>query len=101
MVYLNADGTVTSTKPFTVTGAITSTFSFFLEIFTLFFDSIFSTKDQLKAKRGNRGGGSSTGGNYSQRNVGYNRGEAVRRRGANVKTVGDMKAADAACGGGG
>ena len=31
--YLNADGTVTETKPFTVTGAITGTFSFFVDIF--------------------------------------------------------------------
>ena len=31
--YLNADGTVTETKPFTVTGAITGTFSFFMDIF--------------------------------------------------------------------
>ncbi|GMI15855.1 hypothetical protein TrVE_jg5656 [Triparma verrucosa] len=99
MVYLNADGTVTETKPFTVTGAITGTFSFFMDIFQLFFDSIFSTKDQIKAKRGNRSSGG--GGNYSQRNQSFNSRDAVRRRGPNVKTVGDMKAADAACGGGG
>ena len=101
--YLNADGTMTATKPFSLTGSVTDFFTFVISIFTLFFDSLFSTKEQVKRKAAASGGRSSGGGggNYMQRNKGYNSKDAVRRRGANVKGVADLKAADAACGGGG
>lgn len=50
--YLNADGTVTQTKSFTVIGFVKSIFTFIGDIMSLFFDSVFSTKVRGSEERG-------------------------------------------------
>mmetsp|Transcript_8832 Transcript_8832/g.17879 ORF Transcript_8832/g.17879 Transcript_8832/m.17879 type:complete len:99 (-) Transcript_8832:233-529(-) len=98
MVYLNADGTVTQTKPFSLIGSIASIFTFFGELVSVFFDSILSTKKDVAARR-NREPNSS---NYNSRNYGNNNSQ-LRGRGANVRGMSNLvKDANAGpCGGGG
>ncbi|GMH60805.1 hypothetical protein TrRE_jg13592 [Triparma retinervis] len=102
MVYLNADGTVTETKPFTVIGFLSGIITFFTDFISLFFDSILSTKKDVAAKRNRNPNGS----NYVTRNYrDYSSQTAQLRRGkgGNVKGMSELaKENDAGpgCGGG-
>ena len=91
---------MSDSKPFTVFGAFASVFTFVRDIFTLFFDSIFSTKTSISQRRGGRNDSSYASRNYSS----YNDSAARQRRGkgSNVRSMGQVaKDKDAMCGGGG
>ena len=41
---------MTETKPFSLTGSVSDFFTFVFSIFTLFFDSLFATKDEVRGQ---------------------------------------------------
>jgi len=87
MTYTTASGNVVATKPFSLIGSISDCFNFIVSLISVFFESILSDKDTLKAKGYGRRPGSSTGtssSTYAERNQ---RPGGLNKRGPNIKGV--------------
>ncbi len=77
---------------------VTRLVSFIFNLVTMFVDSIFKDNETIKRTYKTSSGSSTGTANYAQRNGSSYRNNPARQRGANVRTMGEMKAVDAACG---
>ena len=99
------DGSVLQSKPFSLLDILRNAYAFTAEVVSMFFDSIFASKADVKARIGShRSSASST---FNSRNSEAAADSARRRNqggaagGSNVRGVGDIRASAQACAGGG